>query len=171
MSSHQRFCRFIVVILDLIYIEKDYWISILSPMPFCVSAELWPLQCNCATWWEFWSASQKGSECLILLSSFHIYKSNIYLCCHIPQLLLSKRPHAPVFALSLCMCVCMCVQIGKNPSCLAWCFLLPWKYFAGVCPEWDGTIRCPRIHQLEFTTQLFGRQTDSLFILCKATIY
>lgn len=60
--------------------------------------------------------SQKGSETLILLSSFHIYESKIYLCFHIPRLLLCKLPHAPVFPLRLVMSLCVGPVLEKVHS-------------------------------------------------------
>lgn len=78
----------------------------------CVSAELSPSLCDCTTWWEFWSASQKGSDSLILLSSLHIYKSKIYLCFLFPEFC-SVNFHMLQYFFWACVCVSVCVRIGK----------------------------------------------------------
>lgn len=98
------------------------WIYIPFPC-LCVSAELCPSSCDCTTWWEFWSASQKGSDFLILL---HIYKSTIYLCFLFPAFC-SVNFHMLQYFLWACVCVSLCVPELEKSMMSGMMLLFPWK--------------------------------------------
>lgn len=104
-------------------IIKPDRIYIPFPWPVCVSAELCPSLCDCTTWWEFWSVSQKGSDSLILL---HIYKSKIYLCFLFPAFC-SVNFHMLQYFLWVCVCVSLCVPELEKSMMSGMMLLFPWK--------------------------------------------
>lgn len=148
----------------------------------CVSAELSPSLCDCTAWWEFWSASQKGSDSLILLSSLNIYKSKIYLCFLFPEFC-SVNFHMLQYFFWACVSVSLCVSELEKPWCLALCFNFHGNRLRESAQNEMGISEAPAhtsrnlpngllVHNMHAYTHIHTQTSwTASFRLCQATIY